>query len=78
MASRQPHGPPGAPAREAVWERVSEFFHILSLPHLEGLRLQGRLDWGLMTQVLKWQVLGPWDHQGLQRGLGVSVCSLAC
>ena len=78
MASRQSHGPPGAPGREAVWERVSEFFHILSLPHLVGLRLQGRLDWGLMTQVLKWQVLGPWDHQGLQRGLGVSVCSLAC
>lgn len=76
---------PGAPAggfQAASWTRrsprkegrphgkVSEFFHVLSLPLLVGLRLRGHLHWGLITQVLKWKVLGPWDHQGFREARG--------
>lgn len=71
MASRQPHGPAGAPGRrEAARGKVSEFFHVPQSTASVGLRLRGHLHWGLITQVLKWKVLGPWDHQGFREARG--------
>lgn len=66
-ASWAPRGPR---KEERPHGKVSEFFHVLSLLHLVGLRLRGHLDGGLIIRSLKWKVLGPWDHQGFREVRG--------